>query len=147
MNRARKMVNEATLPPIAGVLHHFPGLEAIGKEQEERSRPTWLQRRAVDLGVLAMPDTPPPSPGFYVNWTTVTGLIALFVLIGSLFAFTWSVAYQQGAKEAELQQMRERLASTEKKAEAADTKATYAVSGADTASGHKRTSNSNSGGH
>lgn len=118
MGAARKMVNEATITR-PGTLHSFPGLEAIAKEKQPEQVPfSWAQRRLMDLGVYVMPESP-QTPGININWTTITGIIALCVFIGSLFAFTWSVAYNQGAKDRDMQTLQERLTKAEKDAETA----------------------------
>lgn len=111
-----KMINEASIPRT-GTLHNFPGFEAIGNPKEVPF--SWAQKRLLDLGVLVMPEKSPQPPGVFINWTTITGIIALCVFIGSLFAFTWSVAYQQGAKEAEYKILTDRLTKAEKDAETA----------------------------
>lgn len=139
----RKMVNEASIGNSIGTLHKFPGLEAIGKEnQPERVPFTWAQKRLLDLGVYVMPEnSPQPPPGFYVNFSTVTFLILVIGTIAGLWLYTWRTAdqggYERGRQEAVIQQLKEQATAAEKKAEAADTKATYAVSGSDEAAGHK----------
>lgn len=112
------------------------GITPANDDIEERV--SWFRQRLIDLGVIEMATSTKP-PGFFLNWTTVTGIIALCVFIGGIFMFAWNVAYQQGLKDAEMKTLQERLAIAEKKAEAADTKATYAVAGTDESNGHKPT--------
>lgn len=66
-----------------------------------------------------MPDTPTKPPGFYVNWSTVTGVLAILAMIGGLYVYVWNTAVEAGRREAEVQQLRERLQKAEKDAETA----------------------------
>lgn len=126
--QARKMVNEASIAPVVGNLRNFPGFEVIGKDTQPEQVPfSWAQRRLLDLGVLVMPDTSPQPNGVFINWTTITGIIALCIFIGTLFAFTWNVAYNQGAKDRDMQLLQTEIDGLRKEAKSATTKADYAA--------------------
>ena len=84
---------------------------------------------------MAQTETP---RGWSFNPATVT--LAL-VILGMVAAG----AYYMGQRDNEAQNLLKRIEYAEKTAKSADTKATYAVSGADTKSGHK--ANTNTGGH
>lgn len=75
--------------------------------------PTWMERRAIELGVIEMASAPTRPPGFYVNWSTVTGIIAIIGVIGALFVYVWNTAHEQGAREAKIRQLEERLQKAE----------------------------------
>lgn len=75
---------------------------------------SWLTRRLHDLGVFEMvTSTRNQPPGFFVNWTTVTSLIAVMSLIGGLFYFCWNTAasinYEKGKAEAQRDQMQKQM--------------------------------------
>ena len=119
MKRMNEGVIKAKIIPL-------PILENLIEEQEPE-RPSWWIRFWIWAGVLM---TKPESPrGFGANPATITlSLTILFMVAGG--------AYYVGQKDAESRQILERLAVAEKKAEQADTKATYAVSGKDKEEGH-----------
>ena len=89
-----------------------------GQEKLEIIRPSWIQRRLYDLGVLNMENAPTqPPPGFFVNWTTITSIVVLVSAIAGLWFFTYTTAsesgYQRGKDETERRVMSERLTKAE----------------------------------
>jgi hypothetical protein len=76
--------------------------------------PTWMERRAIELGVIEMAAAPTKPPGFYVNFTTISFLIVVLSAIGGLWWFTWQTAYQRGERDAQIQAEREQSARERK---------------------------------
>lgn len=90
----------------------FPAMSEETRRQEKDEQLSWTFRRLYEAGVIDMsPSTKPP--GFYVNWTTVTSLIAVLSLIGGLFYFTWntsaSINFERGKASAEKEQLQREL--------------------------------------
>jgi hypothetical protein len=130
--QAQKMQRETNFTNFPGVFP-FPAKDQSGSEGEAitDAHPGWFRRRMLDLGVFTMANSSHNPPGFYVNWTTVTGLIALCVFLGGLFLWTWNTAYQQGQQESERQHLIQRLEKAEKDAEEAKKLQTYQAGAAD----------------
>lgn len=120
-------------------IQNFPILvtAADTKRASHRKFWPWIEERLWHLGILKMPDE---QPGLKINWSTVTCLLVVLFAIGGLYYYTWAVAgehyYRKGTEDAEKREMMRRLDIAEKKADAADTKATYAVRGTDNSTGH-----------
>lgn len=99
-------------------IRDFKGL-AIVEDDPSTRIPTFIERRLHELGVYDMaPSTNKPS-GFYVNWTTVTGLIIVISAIAGLWYFTWQTAneagYQRGKVESEKLRLEKELEATNKR--------------------------------
>lgn len=114
-------------------VNYFPGQQVGDSDSGELN---YLGQRLYEAGVIDMaPSTKPP--GFYVNWTTVTGILALCVFIGGLFMFTWNTARDVQRREDEVRHLQERLLKAETDAAEAKKFSVYAAAGADEAAGHK----------
>jgi len=84
-------------------------------KQKEKGR-AWLRNRLLDLNFIGMTTTNNKPSGFFVNYTTITVVIAIVMslgtLIGGLYKYTYDVAYQKGVtdtKQTQLQQEIEAL--------------------------------------
>lgn len=94
--------------------------------------PTWMERRLIELGVIEMASAPTKPPGFYVNWSTVTGIIAILGVIGALFVYVWNTAHQQGIKDAEIRHLQMEIKKAQDDAAEAKKLQTYSAGVADT---------------
>lgn len=108
-------------------VRRFPTTGILANENEERI-PHWFYRAAVWSGVIM---SEPQSPK---GWTFNPSTVTLSLVIAGLIA---GGSWYLGAQSERERQIMERLTVAERKADAADTKATYAVSGTDAERGHK----------
>lgn len=105
-----KRMNEAIA--LNNNVRHMP---MASSEPHELS---FLGRIFYNLGVTDMaPSTKPP--GFFVNWTTVTGIIVVLTTIAGLWWFTYQTAqqagYQQGRADAEKLRLEKELEATKQR--------------------------------
>lgn len=106
----------------------FPSLENIADEAERKRNKWWLPITHA-IGITMANEQKPN--GWSWNPATITlalGLAGTIALGG----------YYVGQKDTEYKMLMEKVNSAEKKAEAADTKATYAVRGTDNETGHTK---------
>lgn len=104
-------------------IQNFPGFAALADDLSHKRRHWgWLEQRLYELGIFTMPDKP-NTPGFLVNWTSITCLLIVVMTIAGLWFYTWSVAHESGFKEGieatEKRQLLERLEKAEKTAQQA----------------------------
>lgn len=90
-----------------------------------KARSSWLMRRIYDVvGTPVMPNSPPNTPEFRINYATITVLVLVLSAIVGGWVYTWNAAkqvgYELGKGEAERQQLLERVQKTEQ--DAADQK-------------------------
>lgn len=109
----KTQMNEA----LASNVKDFRGGFATVEDDPSIRPPSFIENRLYDLGVLDMaPSTQRPS-GFFVNWTTATGIVVILTAIVGLWYFTWQsaqqIGYEKGKAEAEQHQLLERLTKTE----------------------------------
>lgn len=104
------------------------------RQEVEDPKPSWILRAANWIGVtMAQPEHP---RGWSFNPATVTLMLVILGMVAG-------GAYYMGQRDNESQNLLKRLEAAEKKAESADTKATYAVSGKDKEDGHGPNTNQN----
>ena len=106
-------------------LYGLPRYESAGVPNEDSTeeKRSWFFNRLVDGGVIEEMAANPKPPGFYVNWTTVSGIILILSAIVGCFTYTynatWNAAYQKGIDDAEKKVILERLEKTEQDAKKA----------------------------
>ena len=131
----RRTMDATNIYPIGKAFPVLPN-----EEPEEVRRKWWL--RVTDWVGITMSTLNDKSPN---NWSLNPATVTLALIVAGLLT---GGGYYIGEKNAEYKQLLEKTESAVKKAEAADTKATYAVSGKDEKEGHKPGSNTNTkGGH
>lgn len=71
---------------------------------------SYLDQKLLDAGVISIMRCP---SGFFINWTSIIGLLLLLLTIIGLWWFTYTTAaeagYQRGLAEAERKELRDRL--------------------------------------
>lgn len=109
------MTNEST----ARILH----LPSSSIAEDDVPKDSWLRRRLFDLHLIAMPNSQPQPPGFYVNWTSLSAIVVIVGAIAGLWYFTWNTAqsqgYEKGKAEAEKIQMQRQIDTASQKADKA----------------------------
>lgn len=131
----RNMANGAATSKVL----EYPTL-ANPKEQPEPLKVSWTKRRLLELGVIGMPDSPTQSPGFYVNFSTVSFLILVLGTIAGLWLFTYNVAHEQGVQKArqemQVEQLKKEAEDARRKADEALKLQTYNARQTDEKDGH-----------
>lgn len=124
--RKKHEMNDGTLAIPQTEFERRRGLSAVPQSIEATDKPdeqlSWFGERLNEAGVIRdMAQTKPP--GFYVNWTTVSGIILILssIIGGWIFTYnmTYNAAYQKGIDDAEKKVILERLEKTEKDAKQA----------------------------
>jgi len=120
MNTARKIqmpdgtISEAI--PRPDNISLFPS-RGVAKDADEH-KSSYIRKWLTDIGFIAMSNTQPKTPGFYINWSTISGVILILSTIigGWLYTYnaTWNAAYQKGLDDAEKKIILERLTNAEK---------------------------------
>lgn len=80
-------------------------------EQEKlHEKLSYLDQRLSELGIITVMRCP---PGFFVNWSSVIGILFVVLAIAGLYWFTYKTAdeagYHRGVAEAERRELRDRL--------------------------------------
>lgn len=108
-------MNEAKAATIYGLPRYKS--QTVQNEESTEEKRSWFFNRLVDGGVITMADSQPKPPGFYVNWTTVSGVLLILSAIVGCFTYTynatWNAAYQKGQDDAEKKIILERLQKAE----------------------------------
>lgn len=80
----------------------FP-VDSAELPDDELPKPSWFQRRLLDLGWLTMSRTEPQTPNTGINWTSITGIILIITsILGGYFAvykLTDESSYERGRRD------------------------------------------------